>query len=283
MIEIKNQEALGSDLKGILTDLRRGHVSQFPIVAEVAVGGSTVRFTDSRISFGGRWNWQQSLALLQRVQDGKGRMQYIVTSRLIKNEKFAEHSEGYRQRRSIKTAPIAAALREYVRPYSPQEIEMFSDGEIRHARITWADEPYIQTRDMARIDPSDVLQEVGTLTALGVEFTTEPFRKLVAEGLALQEEVRRRKAMKVVDVHVFIQPDGSVMLTPESQRRSDNSSYSPMQYKSLEEAPESVQSTVAMLRITAQPGAYIPEIGRMVNNNIFRVHIPVNDYMGTNA
>jgi len=287
MLEFRNPAAmeasLASDLKAILKDLRRGHVSRFPVFVEAAVSGEAVRFTDSRISFGGRWNWRESLAMLHKERDAKGRTQYVITSRLITNEKFSSHSEGYRQKKSIKAAPIAGLLKTSARPYSPQEIETFSGHDIRDERLAWVEEPYNTTRALARIDPRDVIKEVTTLASMGVEFTTESFRKLVAEGLALQDEVRRRKDMEVVDVHVFIQPDNSVVMTQETRPWPIGQGGDSTIYSSLEAAPESVQAAVALLRITAQPGKYIPETGRMLSENIFRIHVPANDYSVGNA
>lgn len=274
MLNLQLQENTCDEIKSLLMDFRRVQVSRFPIDVEASDNDNNIiYFVDSRFPTV-LIHYTKNLAVLETNSvDDKGRRVYVLRSRLIKNEKYAAHNDDYHSRETTDIKKLSKFLRDYVKPYSPQEIsEMgknvfvdFSDwqGEARHN--------YRQVASQVSCD--DVVEEIAYLKSVGIQFRSDKFRDIAAKGLELYDEFKRRKDINIKNVHVYINPDESVQVTV-----ADDKTYS---YETLDSVPEIVRQQIAMLMMVDMK-QYVPEVGKRTDEKMFWVHVNTNIFNDSN-
>ena len=101
MLNIKDiDEVKDNKLKELLVELRRSHVSRFPIDVVVGGDGLGLKFMDSRFP-NQHWRYKdngvtQSVAFVWRDrQDKNGEDVYKIYSRLIQNNRFNTYNDDY--------------------------------------------------------------------------------------------------------------------------------------------------------------------------------------------
>jgi hypothetical protein len=262
------------EIKSLLTDFRRVQVSRFPIeVKSASADANTIVFMDSRFPVD-VIHWKRNLAVLQlNGRDDKGRRIFILHSRLIENEKYSEHNDDYHSRETTDIKKMAKFLRDYVKPYSPQEIsEMGSD--VRNDYYDWQQEAQHQLRRIVgQLGSADIAEEVAYLKSVGVQFRSEKFREIATTGLELYEEAKRRKEASIVHAHVYIHPDDSVSVTVADGRTHA--------FETLDSVPEIVRQQVAMLMMVDM-NQYVPEVGKRTKDKMFWVHVNTDTFNDSN-
>lgn len=270
MLNIINPEEIDKDLLPLITDFRRTQVSRFPItVSARSFGGSLIVFEDSR--FPSKTTKVHNIVgtLRHAGSDKKGKTVYEIRSRLINNEKYAQHNDDYYSKQTNDPKKISKYMKDYFKPFTPLEVAQRSMGKFESHHESWKDELRWKLRDIINPTSEELLDEVLSLHAMGVEFKSDRFRKIITEGVPMYEEHRRRQAVKVHGnaCNVFTNPDESVQVT--SNQASEL-------YQSMLEAPEYVQQQVAMLRLV-ESDTYIPEVGMKLGENTYWVYITNNE------
>ena len=267
-------------IKTMLADFRRVQVSRFPIEVVSREGHPNwIKFMDSRFPTIG-WKRDSCLAMLEmNERDDKGRPIYKLTSRLIANEKYAEHNNDYFTKSTTDARKMLKYLREFVKPYTSLEIATRSSFTARETHEVWQSKPLTDFRCVAGIvSAEDIAKEVMFLKSIGVEFHTDKFRKIAEDGTELYAEAMRRSAKPFSGIHVFIQPDESVVVT---QMPGGTAEPGAKLYERFEEVPEAIQQQVAMLRMMDSK-AFVPEVGSRMNNREFWVEVEPNKNNSSN-
>lgn len=270
MLNIVTPEEINPIFTQLLADFRRTQVSRFPInVFSRNADGSLLVFEDSRFPT----KTTKVHAIVGTLRDGgtdkNGKQLYEIRSRLINNEKYAQHNDDYYSKTTNDPKKIAKFMKDYFKPFTPTEVAQRSLGKFESHHESWKDELRWKLRDIINPTSEELLGEVLHLHAMGVEFKSDRFRKIITEGVPMYEEHRRRQAVKVHGnaCNVFTNPDESVQVT--SNQASEF-------YQSMLEAPEYVQQQVAMLRLV-ESDTYIPEVGMKLGENTYWIYITNNE------
>lgn len=281
MLNINITHDLKPEIRTLLTEFRRVQVSRFPINVEGSEDAShRIRFVDSRFPSKG-WRRDLNLAILDFYErDDKGRTVYKLTSRLIQNEKYAAYNEDHFTRSTTDPKKMFKYVREYVKPYTALEIATRTRLTAQEHHEQWENEVWHKFRNITSgIGSADIAREVMYLKSIGVEFHTEKFRKVAEEGVEQYAEWNRRKSKPFSDVHVFLNPDESVMVSVLSESAIDLGTTT---YERFEEAPPAIQQQVAMLRLM-EPNTFVPEVGMRVTDREFWVELEPNKNNSSNA
>lgn len=281
MLNIEFDENVNPHLREMVMELRRAHVSRFPVVVQNTENRRMVRFLDSRFLGREAWNHRNALAIVSVGDtDDKGRNIYQIKSRLIQNEKFACHNDSYYTKETTDKKKMIKWLKEYAKPYTSQEIVDRTPSNIASDFEEWQDTPWREARSMVTFKAVEILEEIVYLRSLGVQFRSDNFRKAAEEGLEAYNEAKRRKSIKTARMHAFIQPDGSLMVTctPGAGLEKAGS----WTYERVETAPACVQQQIAMLRI-CESNTYIPEVGKKMDDHTFWIHVNPDEFNSSNA
>lgn len=269
------------EVRQAIMEFRRGHVSRFPIDVESReYYPNYIRFVDSRFPTTA-WNKDRCLALLDvNSYDTKARRIYRIAGRLVRNEKYAQYNDEYYAKTTTDPKKLLKMLRDYVKPLTALEIMDKTSGSVEHDLYLWKDSPKDQFRGIVRdLRDADIAEEIMYLQSVGVQFRSDKFRRVVSEGLGLYEEAKRREQARYSTVHVFLQPDESVVVSSAAGTSLPAGSWT---FQTMEEAPQWVQHQVAMLRM-CEAGGYIPEVGRKVTDVLYWVHVRKDDFNIANA
>lgn len=272
MLNLNVRDTLHPLFKQLLTDFRRVQVSRYPIevVQHNDDDVNAVKFVDSRFP-SDSWRKDRILAYLSIAgYDAKHRPKLMLYSRLINNEKYSQQNDEYYQKTTTDPKKMASWLREYVKPYSQEEIMQRTVQGVSFEYDEWKNKPRYEFRDVVqRLRSEDIAEEVMYLQSVGVQFRSQKFQDVATQGLELYAEAQRRSNTVNRNAHVFFQPDGAVLVTAP---RESGFVGVELQFDSLDQVPEAIQQQVAMLRM-CERGQYIPEVGRMNNDREFWVHV----------
>ena len=277
MLNLQFKEHTSDEIKSLLTDFRRVQVSRFPIdVKATDNDNNRIAFIDSRFPMNTfTVHYKKNLAVLEtNGLDDKGRTIYILRSRLIKNEKYAEHNDDYHSRETTDLKKLSKFLRDYVKPYSPLEISEMG-GNISGDYYDWQSEARRSFREVVgQVSETDIAEEVAYLKSVGVQFRSDKFRDVATKGLDLHDELKRRENSDIKNAHVYINPDESVHVTV-----ADDKTYS---YDTLDSVPETIRQQVAMLMMVDMK-QYVPEVGKRTDEKMFWVHVNTNTFNDSNS
>ena len=265
MLEIKNPDDLQHEgLKSALKEFRRVQVSRFPI--KVSCIGRTVRFFDSRFPNG------RQLAELSVETDDKDKEYFCLQSRLIINDRYVRGNDRKHQKHTKDPKKLLRYMRDFVRPFSAKEIASNSaDIHSRHLD-GWKGQAHSLMRDLCALDRNDVMQEMIRMRAVGYKPQTEKFAQIMDQGLAAWEEANRRVNRKVMQVHVFINPDESIEVYCHDKMGYMGINQGVTAFNSLADTPTCIQQHVAMLRMMDDK-AFVPEVGTKVDASNYWVEV----------
>lgn len=263
MLNITNPEEIKPIFTQLIADFRRTQVSRFPInVSARMADGSLIVFEDSR--FPSRTTRVENIVgtLRDAGLDKNNKQLYEVRSRLINNEKYAQHNDDYYSRTTNDPKKAAKFLKDYFKPFTPLEIKGLTARKFESHDDSWRDEFRWKLRDVSSVEPTELFAEVQHLMSLGVEFQSDKFKRMVSEGIPMFTEHMRRRNESRKTTHVFINPDDSVNATFGEITNT---------YQTLEEMPEDMQQQVAMLRMV-EADTFIPEVGMKMSTNTYWVY-----------
>lgn len=284
MLNLNLCEVADPAIKNLVMEFRRTQVSRFPIDVVATEGLPHVfSFIDSRfpLTSSSSATRKNSLAIIQKVgTDEKGRPELKITGRLITNDKYSSGSDDYYTRMTTDVKKMFKFMKDYIKPFSAMEIAQKTGGNPYYEFAEWKREPVNDFQRLVNsIDADTMAEELMRLHSLGVQFQSEKFRQVITTGLDLHAEGKRRKALPTSQVHVFVQPDESVMVT---SLPDDDSTAGAWTFENMSVAPETVQQQVAMLRLTDK-GTYVPEVGKKVSDRMFWVHVNPKDFNSSNT
>ena len=265
MITITNDELMADmDLviKKALTELRRGHVSKFPINVK-AVSDRGLWFWDSRFPEPTIKSALGFIAHIYRESDGEN-VTYTIESQAIQNNRYASYNDN-RHRLSTKTpAKLLQNMKKYITPLSDKTIAENTLREQEYGRDTHEaelrDKWFYSTPS---VGTTSFMEEVLQMKQLGIVPMT-PIVKAYYEKLPDFEAYEEWTKNQPKKLHVFLQPDESVSIFDGKQSTL---------YASMSDCPDNIQQAVAMLNIM-EPGSYVPNVGtKTKESNIYWVEV----------
>jgi hypothetical protein len=262
---INPEEVEGAVVLDLVRDFRRVQVSRFPINVKFDVSGNmgSARFYDSRFP-------THTIAMLWAESDKDGSKFWVLDSRLIHNERYRTSRRNQKHTKDLKK--LLRYMRDYVKPLSAKEIAG-SCKEVMSSRLgRWKHDAIDQMRNACNFDRDDVMQEIVRMKAVGYQPQTPMFAKLMEQGVALWEEAKRRQDRKVMQVHIFVNPDESIELFCDDKLGYGGINQGVTVYNSIDEAPMNIQQSLAMLKMLEEK-TFVPEVGTKVNETNYWVEI----------
>lgn len=206
---------------------------------------------------------------------------WVVSSRLINNGKYRQHSREAKTKKTNKLEKALKIAQDNILPYSYREIASIrvQDSYKIHGHVEkWYDSAYEQARDIIRkIDRSVLLKEVSALKAMGVQFQTPEFAEMADKALTLHDEYMGRKKFKTLYHYVQELHDGTGRYAVATTENPEGSSYpkafekDAVIYNTFEEIPNHIGSMVAMLKMLGEGAVEIPEEGVRISKTQFVV------------
>ena len=204
MLNLINPEIVeGKEIMSLIREFRRVQVSRFPInVKFIDTDVGSAKFYDSRFE-------QQALvAELWKESNGKEKDYWVLESRLIHNDRY--RGDRRTQKQTKDTKKMLRYMRDFIKPLSAKEIA-YAAREVRNTRIAmWKHEAIDKMRETCSFDRDHVMEELVRMKAVGYKPQTEVMARIMEHGVSAWEEAKRRSDRKVMQVHVFINPDESV-------------------------------------------------------------------------
>jgi len=262
MLNIINPEEMNPIFTQLIADFRRTQVSRFPITVTARNSGALIVFEDNRFPAKNTKVHNIVGTLRDAGLDKNNKQTYEVRSRLINNEKYASHNDDYFSRTTNDPKKVSKFLKDYFKPFTPNEIAGLTSSRFSSHDDEWRDEFRWKLRDVVAIEPSELFAEVQHLIALGVEFQSDKFKRIVSDGMPMFTEHMRRKNESRKATHVFINPDDSAQASYGDFTNT---------YQTLEEMPEHMQQQVAMLRMV-EADTFIPEVGMKISGNTYWIY-----------
>jgi hypothetical protein len=248
--------------KHLVNEFRRVQVSRFPIEVVVESGGMIIGFVDSRFPTT-RFNVSNMLAMLY-VESVEEKPTITIESRLIKNDKYAVHNDKYRTRSTHDIKKMFKYMKEYIKPFSGQEIAQRSYRGVEHEFEQWQRKPYSAVKEaLNQLGSKDFMEGIVKLQALGIEPPTDKFAELTKTAIPHFEEMKRREQMEQPNYHIHLNPDDSVVVTIMRGEKKGS-----MTKESLDACPMFIQQNVGMLKMMDERNR-IPEVGTKVSNTEF--------------
>lgn len=262
MLVIKNEIDF-PQFKHLVNEFRRVQVSRFPIEVVVSNEGMVIGFVDSRFPTD-RFNVSNMLAMLYVESNTNEKPTITIESRLINNEKFASHNDKFRTRSTHDLKKMFKYMKEYIKPFSGQEIAQKSYRSIENTFDSWRSKAEWEMREsLHRLTDEDWIEGIVKLQALGIEPPTNKFAELFKTAIPQYDEHKRRQAMKKPNYHIHVNPDDSFVIT--IMRGEEKGSQT---VESLEACPLFIQQNVGMLKMVSD-GDRIPEVGTKVTATQF--------------
>ena len=263
MLVIKNKIEF-PQFKHLVNEFRRVQVSRFPIEVVAINDGNTIGFVDSRFPTD-RFNVSNMLAMLYVESNTEEKPTITIESRLINNEKFARHNDKFRTRSTHDLKKMFKYMKEYIKPFSGQEIAQKSYRGVEHEFAQWQRKPAWGVKEaLNQLEPKDFMEGIVKLQELGV-LPTDKFAELAKTAIPHFEEMKRRDAVEEPNYHIHLNPDDSVVVTIMRGEEKGSSTK-----ESLDACPMFIQQAVGMLRIMDERSR-IPEIGTKVTSKEFWV------------
>lgn len=263
MLNLKLTDNVNPQLKSLVMELNRTHVSRFPIDVDNREDEKNIlKFVDSRFP-SKAYIPDSCIALLS--YDGK---KLVLESTKITNDKYKCNHDLYHTKATADSKKMLKLLKQYIKPYTMGDVSSRTHFGIRVDIENWVKQPHSQFLDMVNpIGSHDVAKEIMYLKNAGVEFHTEKFRQVAAQGLDLYNEGNRRKSVPSDMKHVFFNPDGTVEVSSPYDKRTPNFSGT---YFTAEETPKYIQQAVAILRMVSDKD-FVPEVGKRISEREFWV------------
>jgi len=186
---------------------------------------------------------------------------YIIASELIKNEKFARYNSDFHSKRSKDIKKALKVALTYIRPASWESVAQSSRRDISLHLAEWSNKPAqaINNHIRYQISRDIVYEEIIKTIEQGGEFKTEMFNEAVKVILENREEAKRREALSLTYLFVFINAQGMYESNVWAGAKSDD------------ELPEEVRMKLGMLRLLDEPktnssGTILDEVGTRCGN-----------------
>lgn len=255
MLVLSDVEKLTPRYVQLLADFRRTHISRFPVEVEV-INAEFIVFIDSRFRpelKGNSYNVRNSLGSV--YSDGD---KIVVESRLIQNEKYNMHNTDYHTRKTQDMRKVLKYMKEYLKPYSAQEIAHRSLRNAESAYDDYKQKKAWKAMDYYQLNTSTLYEELLHMQTIGYVPRTQAIQKALTEGLPLMQEYKEIEKKAFTKLHVYVAPDGSV--TVSVLAKYVNMEMGTTTFESLESAPTLIQQHVGMLKMMDK-NTHVPNVG----------------------
>lgn len=186
---------------------------------------------------------------------------YIVTSDLIRNNRFAKYNHDFNSKRSKDIKKALKVALTYIRPASWELVAQSTRREVGAHLTEWNNKPEqaINNHIRYQISRDIIYKEIIKTMEQGGEFKTAEFNDAVKIILENREEVKRREALNLTHLFVFINTQGMYESNVWTGAKSDD------------ELPEEVRMKLGMLRLLDEPktnsrGVILDEVGTRCGN-----------------
>lgn len=199
---------------------------------------------------------------------------YMIHSRKIENDKFAEHRDQYYMSfvGDIKRAVKLSLTK--LTPYSPKEMAGLTYRDFRHS----IEEVRSNLRSTLHSvlsplrDNAVLLTELKGLIAQGVQFSTTEFTRAAEQVIKAEQEYESVRHKPMHGYYVYVRMVGDhqwvdVIDAMDMQTRSSVDAYTHTSFPA-EDLPEDIQGKVAVLAM-AQINQYMQGVGRRVSEKAF--------------
>jgi hypothetical protein len=271
MLVLNDVDKIGNDtLKDVVMQFRKAQVSRYPIETLID-RDNMIGFVDSRFPTT-RYTKDDMLAMVWVDQttsrNGVQVAQYVVESRLIRNDKYSSHNSDFYTRKTTDPKKFFKYLKEYVKPFTYQEVALRSIKSAESKFDDWKQDKRREAYHTVNVNWNDIMEEITKLHALGVKPQTEKFRKAYEVGIPAYEEFKGIENRSFKRIHVFAHTDGTVAV-------SSFADYGDIQkgatlYEEMSYVPQHIQEQVGMLRMMSM-GDFVPNIGMKITDREFWV------------
>jgi hypothetical protein len=271
MLVLNDLDKIGNDtLKDVVMQFRKAQVSRYPIETYID-RDNMIGFVDSRFPTT-RTTKDDMLAMVWVDQttsrNGIQVAQYVVESRLIRNDKYSSHNSDFYTRKTTDPKKFFKYLKEYVKPFTYQEVALRSMKSAESKFDDWKQDKRREAYHTVNVNWNDIMEEITKLHALGVKPQTEKFRKAYEVGIPAYEEFKGIENRSFKRIHVFAHTDGTVAV-------SSFADYGDIQkgatlYEEMSYVPQHIQEQVGMLRMMSM-GDFVPNIGMKITDREFWV------------
>jgi hypothetical protein len=209
-----------------------------------------------------------------RLSDGS---KYMVSARMIKNEKFSEDKDQYHMATAESIERAVKNVKKYMRPYSPIECASMSFESVRSKFSSVvqgvSSELYNAKNDI--LSSSHLRMELFHMLDVGYEFLSEEFReRIVLWRTKYQEDQEARgRALHAYYVNVRIHREEmvcDVIEVLDANKRHRLEPHMAVTTYKMEELPEGVAGNLAALSMV-EDDHYVDGVGLRVDSATFWV------------
>lgn len=193
-----------------------------------------------------------------------GDLQYTVTSKRIKNEKFSTHSSGYNVKKTKNFSNAVKNAMQYIKPFSINDMvdEAKADLDNAMAQIRYpAREKIANATEVRR---GDMYEEMQHMIAVGYVPRTEKFTESLALFAAELDELKRIDTYAPKSCMVWLKQD-----KVEYKFKDEDEVHVAL---TPQDVPEYIRDKIAVLQIGNSKTA-IMDVGVKVSNSLYWVFV----------
>ena len=271
MLVIGNEELISQKLLPLVRDFQKKFVSEHDVIARGALSGTLVKFHDSREKSIYRDNANNrevdSLAGMLSFNHSSGK--YVITSRKIKNDKYYEWRNEYKQVTTKDPKKALKLMFQHIKPFTIDEIVHAGKDRANIKHETWVQDAAREFRSLSdQVSDAEIVQEITSLVAQGIKFKTNTFRLLAEVGIAAYKEQERRRSSGGFSRAVVVNAvNGVVMYGGFKGAEAGDWKSAP----GIELLPPEWLEPVSMLKIVT-PGTFVPEVGVRMNESMYYLY-----------
>jgi hypothetical protein len=206
-----------------------------------------------------------------------GDVKYMVSARMIKNEKFREDSDQYHMATAENIERAMKNVKKYMRPYSPVECASMSFHDVRSKFSSVVSDVgsklYNAKNDI--FSSAHLRAELFHMVDVGYEFLSEEFKGMIVkwrEAYRADQEARGR-ALHAYYVNVRIHREEmvcDVIEVLDANKRTTLDAHAPVVTYKMEELPEHIGGSLAALSMV-EDDHYVDGVGLRVDSATFWV------------
>jgi len=184
---------------------------------------------------------------------------FVVESKRIKNEKFAEHSEGYRSKKTKDFVKATKNALQYIKPVTFEELRAEHNYTLESSLHGIREPAYNKLYQAGSVGRTAVIDEVRNMIRMGYQPTTQSFKDAFALIASEGDELERINNYKPQKCFVWMKPDrveykyeGADRVVAHDQK----------------DVPEEIINKVSVLQI-GNVGTPIMDVGVKVNATMY--------------
>jgi hypothetical protein len=206
-----------------------------------------------------------------------GDVKYMVSARMIKNEKFSEDKDQYHMATAESIERAVKNVKKYMRPYAPVECAVMSFDSVRN-RFSAVVSNVASELSSVRYDitqSAHLRNELFHMVDVGYEFLSEEFRGMIVKWREKYQEdqVSRGRALHAYYVNVRIHREEmmcDVIEVLDANKRSRLEPHMAVTTYKMEDLPEHLSGSLAALSMV-EDDHYVDGVGLRVDSATFWV------------